>query len=58
MINYLFIWFRCEEKCCQSHVNKISHLQVGLTNLMFLPTSNATASQQEMLIASKDVNER
>jgi hypothetical protein len=37
-----------------SHVNKITNLQVGLTNLMFLPTSNATAPQQELLIASKE----
>jgi hypothetical protein len=32
------------------------HLQVGLTNLMFLPTSNTAAPQQELLIASKDIN--
>uniref|UniRef100_A0A7R8Z8B3 26S proteasome non-ATPase regulatory subunit 8 n=2 Tax=Timema TaxID=61471 RepID=A0A7R8Z8B3_TIMDO len=29
----------------------LSKLKVGLTQLMFLPTSNATASQQELLIA-------
>lgn len=30
----------------------IFNIQIGLTNLMFLPTSNSTASQNELLIAS------
>jgi hypothetical protein len=46
-----------EKKCRQLHVNNILNLQVGLTNLMFLPTSNTTAPQQELLIASKNVIE-
>lgn len=56
MIKYLFIWF-WGERNISSNVHKIMYLQVGLTNLMFLPTSNTTAPQQELLIASKDVNE-
>ncbi|PSN32765.1 26S proteasome non-ATPase regulatory subunit 8 [Blattella germanica] len=35
------------EKCGEL----LAQLKVGLTNLMFLPTSNATAPQQELLIA-------
>ncbi|KAL6436530.1 hypothetical protein ACFW04_004776 [Cataglyphis niger] len=39
----------CNLKKCSELLNQ---LKVGLTHLMFLPTSNSTASQNELLIAS------
>jgi hypothetical protein len=52
----LYVYFHVVLRSSNVHHHMIEflNLQVELTNLMFLPTSNATASQQELLIASKE----
>lgn len=45
--------FEMKDNFFHYQADRIWYLQVGLTSLMFLPTSNATAPQQELLIASK-----